>query len=151
MAHKSWKSGRGALGPILPLLGNWRHAEPSTLGAVECVRAFDRILGGKFIQLRAEWRTPGKKYEEIAVFGQNREKQLAFWSFTSDGGHSEGTLSQASDVHPQCVCFEADMPADRARMLYWPHEADGFWFAVEALNKKGWRRFLAQHFKPAAR
>ena len=42
------------------------------------------------------------------------------------------------------------MPAGRARMLYWPHEEAGFWFAVEARNKKGWKRFLEQHFVPAA-
>lgn len=151
MTHAPWKTGRGALGPMLPLLGTWRHSGPAKLGAVKCVRSFDRVLGGKFIQLRAEWRSPGKIYEEVAFFGLNREKQLAFWSFTSDGAQSQGSTSKAPDVHPRCVCFEADMPAGRARMLYWPHELDGFWFAVEALNKNGWRRFLAQHFKPAAR
>ncbi|MFO1125236.1 MAG: hypothetical protein U1E25_08145 [Methylocystis sp.] len=108
------------------------------------------MLNGKFIELRAEWRNPNGAYEEIALFGVNRAGVLSFWSFTSDGGQSFGECADALDIHPRCLCFEADMPAGRARMLYWPHEETGFWFAVEARSKKGWKRFLQQHFVPEA-
>lgn len=104
MTNAPWKSGRGAPGPMLPLLGVWRHSGPSKLGAVKCVRSFDRILGGKFIQLRAEWRTSGKTYEEVAVFGLNRQKQLAFWSFTSDGGAIRRNTQRGAG-HPSALCL----------------------------------------------
>jgi hypothetical protein len=134
---------------VRPLLGVWRYAGRTPLGATKCERLFAPVLNAKFIELRATWRLPSKSYEEIALFGANRDGQLAFWSFTADGGCSSGPSSQAPEVHPQCVCFEAKMPAGLARMLYWPHENEGFWFAVESRTKKGWRRFIHQHFKPA--
>lgn len=97
--------------------------------------------------MRAEWRTANKLYEETALFGPGADKRLKFWSFTSDGGHSVGELADAPDIDGPVLCFEADMPAGKARMLYWLDDSTGFWFAVEAKTKKGWSRFLEQHLK----
>ncbi|HNO99481.1 MAG TPA: hypothetical protein PKM83_07040, partial [Ferruginibacter sp.] len=66
---------------------------------------------------------------------------------TSDGKHSQGTLSDGSDVHPEAICFEALMPAGIARMVYWPNEEGGFNWAVESKNKKGWNRFTQHHYR----
>ncbi|HQR00315.1 MAG TPA: hypothetical protein PLA61_05700, partial [Ferruginibacter sp.] len=85
-------------------------------------------------------------YKETALFGI-RDGALSFWSFTSDGKHSQGTLSDGSDVHPEAICFEAQMPAGIARMDYWPNEAGGFNWAVESKNKKGWNRFTQHHYR----
>ena len=32
------------------------------------------------------------------------------------------------------------------RMAYWPDETDGYYWAVEAKNKKGWKRFTEHHY-----
>ncbi len=66
--------------------------------------------------------------------------------FTSDGKRSEGTLADVTDVHPEAVGFEAQMPAGLARMVYWPDEAGGFRWAVESKNKRGWKRFTEHHY-----
>lgn len=145
---KTWRPGRGTLGPMKPLLGTWDHQGDTKLGPVSCRRTFQLTLGGKFIELRAQWRLPDKEYEELALFGTGCERTLAFWSFTSDGARSSGKLAVPPTTNPRAVCFEADMPRGRARMLYWPDSAGGFWFAVEAQNKKTWSRFVEQHFKP---
>ena len=72
---------------------------------------------------------------------------MHFWSFTSDGKRSDGVLVEAADVHPQAIAFEAEMPAGRARMVYWPDEKEGMHWAVENLTKKGWNRFVDHHYK----
>ena len=41
------------------------------------------------------------------------------------------------------------MPAGLARMIYWPDEAGGFYWAVEARNQKGWKRFTQHHYLAA--
>jgi hypothetical protein len=146
-----WRAGRGVLGPLRPLLGNWVHEGQTKLGATKCRREFAETLSGKFIELRARWRTTEKSYEEVSFFGLTHDKALAFWSFTSDGGQAFGEAASAPDVHERCVCFESEMPAGRARMLYWPHPGGGFWFAVEAQTGARWRRFLEQHFVAAER
>jgi hypothetical protein len=90
----------------------------------------------------------GKGYQEVAFFGQNNEGDLVFWSFTSDGKKSEGRLADASDIHRNAICFEAQMPAGLARQVFWPEEGGMNW-AVESRNKKGWRRFSLHHYRPA--
>ncbi|HEX4695321.1 hypothetical protein [Sphingomonas sp.] len=59
-------------------------------------------------------------------------------------------MADGSDVHPQAVAFEAQMPAGLARMIYWPTEdgAPGFHFAVESKVKVGWNRFLRHTYRP---
>ena len=148
MAKKtsSWKKGRGKLGPLAPLIGSWEAKADSPMGKLTCTRVFEPALGGNYIQLSASWDFGKQAYKETALFGI-RDGALSFWSFTSDGKHSQGTLSDGSDVHPEAICFEALMPAGIARMVYWPNEEGGFNWAVESKNKKGWNRFTQHHYR----
>ncbi len=34
-------------------------------------------------------------------------------------------------------------------MACWPDGGGGYFFAVEAKNKKGWKRFVEHHYRPA--
>jgi hypothetical protein len=151
----SWKKGRGLLGPLQPLLGDWRtqKAEGGTAAAnMACSRSFTPF-GKGWARLEARWETgPDKAYCETAFFGAGDDGALGFFSFTNDGKRSVGRLADGSDVHPDAIAFEAQMPAGLARMVYWPREdgAAGFLFAVESRTKKGWNRFLTQRFEPAA-
>ncbi len=150
----AWKKGRGLLGPLQPLLGTWRTREG--LGSTEaanmvCTRAF-ASFGKGWIALDARWQIgPRREYCETAFFGAGEDGALSFFSFTNDGKRSTGRLSDGSDVHPEAIAFEAQMPAGLARMIYWPlpDGGPGFRFAVENRTKKGWNRFLCQHFGPA--
>lgn len=140
-AKNTWKKGRGKLGVLEPLLGSWRAEADSPMGRVECTRTFSKILGGNWVSLEAEWKFGGKSYLEHAIYGVDRDRKLSFWSFTSDGKNSFGTLTDAPDIHPQAIAFEAQMPAGTARMTYWP-DADGrVNWVVESKTKKGWNRF----------
>jgi hypothetical protein len=49
-----WKKGRGKLGIIEPLLGQWRTEDESERGPVICTRKFARVLDGAYIQLTAD-------------------------------------------------------------------------------------------------
>lgn len=147
---KIWKKGRGKLGPFEPLLGKWIAEADSPMGPVSCERLMESILGGNYLQLSATWRfgpaDKAKAYRELAVIGVGDDKQVAFWSFTSDGKRSEGKLADVTDVHPEAVGFEAEMPAGTARMIYWPADDGGFYWAVESKTKKGWNRFTKHHY-----
>lgn len=143
-----WKKGRGKLGILSPLLGTWRAESDSPMGPVVCTRTFESVLGGTYIRLTALWEFKEGSYEEIAMLGTNAGKEIAFWSFTSDGKNSTGTVADVTDVHPEAIGFEARMPAGLARMIYWPDEEGGFHWAVESRNKKGWNRFTEHHYKP---
>ncbi len=145
-ASNKWKKGRGKLGILQPLLGLWIAHSDSPMGKVKCTREFKLILGGSYMELRARWEFGPKTYEEIAIIGMN-DGQITFWSFTSDGKKSQGQLADGSDVHKEAICFEAQMPAGLARMIYWPDEEDGFHWAVESQVKKGWNRFTEHHYK----
>lgn len=160
---KAWKKGRGKLGALAPLLGRWSAAAESPMGPLRCTRVFEAVLGGSYVRLEARWQfgaaqpqeageppdgapKPGG-YEEIALFGPGEGGRIAFWSFTSDGKRSQGTSADVTDLHPEAVGFEAQMPAGLARMAYWPDGEGGFFFAVESKNKKGWKRFLEHHYR----
>ncbi len=143
-----WKKGRGKLGLFQPLLGAWQAEAESEMGPVTCRREFTKILDGKYIQLSAVWQYPSGSYEEIALIGVNHQKEVCFWSFTSDGKQSSGMLADVTDVHPEAVGFEAEMPAGLARNMYWPDDHEGFHWAVEAQTKKGWKRFVEHHYFP---
>jgi hypothetical protein len=162
---KSWKKGRGKLGFLQPLLGKWSASASSPMGPLRCNRVFESILGGSYIRLEARWSfgsaaknapaappaNPSKSakgYEEIAIFGTGEGAKATFWSFTSDGKRSQGVVADVSDVHPEAIGFEAQMPAGLARMVYWPDGEDGFFFVVESKNKKGWKRFVEHHYHP---
>ncbi len=152
----NWRKGRGKLGTFAPLLGDWRATADTEMGALVCTRSFEPLLNGKYIQLTAVWtfKTPkGAKprapYEEICLFGVHAEHTLGFWSFTSDGKRSEGQLSDASDIHPQALCFAAQMDAGLARQTYWPAADGAFNWCVESKTKKGWNRFVEHTYRPA--
>ena len=143
----NWKKGRGKLGAMAPLLGNWEAEGKSPMGTFKCTRSFNLILGDKYIELNAKWYLGDKVYEEQAIIGAPGDT-LSFWSFTSDGKRSEGHLADGTDLHKDAICFEAQMPAGLARMVYWPDE-DGITvnFAVESKNKQGWNRFVHHRYK----
>jgi hypothetical protein len=142
-----WKKGRGKLGVMEPLLGKWVASVDSPQGQFRSVRQFTRILDGKYILLEARWEVPGNPYEEHAIYGVGHTGQIHSWSFTSDGKRSEGRLADVSDVHPQAIGFEAQMPAGLARMAYWPAENGGIHWAVESRSRKGWNRFQQHHYQ----
>ncbi|CAN5578140.1 hypothetical protein BH10ACI2_BH10ACI2_23160 [soil metagenome] len=148
---KLWKKGRGKLGPFEPLLGNWVAKADSPMGPLVCDRNLETILAGKYIQLTAEWKFGGadKGYKELAIIGAGDDGNVVFWSFTSDGKRSEGHLADVTDLHPEAVGFEAQMPAGLARMVYWPEADGGFRWVVESKTKKGWNRFVEHHYRPA--
>ena len=148
-ATAAWKRGRGTLGALDPLLGPWKATADSPMGRVRCTRTFSRILGGRYVQLQARWQMARGDCEGLAIVGPGARGQMVFWSFTSDGKRSEGKQADVSDLHPQSVGFEAEMPAGRARMAYWPDEAGGFHWVVEAKTKKGWKRFTEHHYTAA--
>lgn len=149
-----WRAGRGLLGPLKPLLGDWKtlNGEGSTPAAsMRCTRSFTPF-GKSWINLDARWQIgPAQEYREIALFGKGEDGLLACFSFTNDGKRSVGRLSDGRDVDPDAIAFEAEMPAGLARMIYWPLEngQPGFNFAVESRTAKGWNRFLLQRFAPA--
>jgi hypothetical protein len=146
----SWKKGRGKLGIFAPLIGTWNAVSnlPGGYGTARCTRTFTTILRGTCIQLNARWEFDKGVYEEIAMFGHHDGK-ISFWSFTSDGKRSQGSVADGKDVHPEAIAFEAKMPAGLARQIYWPNKDGGFDWAVEAKSKKGWKRFTEHHYSPA--
>jgi hypothetical protein len=144
---KHWKRGRGKLGFLAPLIGTWEASASTPMGQVTCTRTFEPSLGGHYIRLTARWNFDRGVYEEIAMIGVKSDGQVAFWSFTSDGKNSSGAVADVSDIHPEAIGFEAQMPAGLARMAYWPDDSEGFRWAVEAKNKKGWKRFTEHHYK----
>jgi hypothetical protein len=135
---------------------------------VACTRTY-APFGEKYVRLDAEWRFSAPKkgsvpdaqreamaahvgkapYRETCFFGPADDGVLTFWSYTSDGKKSSGRLAEAKDVHPDALCFEAQMDAGLARQVFWPHESEGFMWAVEAKTKKGWSRFTLHHYRPA--
>ncbi|MGI6206703.1 MAG: hypothetical protein ACOYEW_00705 [Anaerolineae bacterium] len=143
-----WKKGRGKLGVFAPLMGRWVAEADSPQGPVRCVRSFRRVLGDTYIELSAVWSFADSTYEELALFGRDKEGRVRFWSFTSDGKQSTGELADVSDVHPEAVGFEAQMDAGLARQMYWPDDEGGFFWAVEAHGKAGWNRFVEHHYRP---
>ena len=146
MAH--WKKGRGKLGVLDPLLGTWVACADSPMGPIRCSRTFERVLGGNYVQLRAVWKMGEKgSYVEHALFGPGEDADLLFWSFTNDGKRSQGHLANVTDIHPEAVGFEAQMPAGLARQAYWPDGDGGVFWVVESKNKKGWHRFTEHRYK----
>ena len=150
MADKktNWKKGRGKLGVLQPLIGSWIASVDSPMGKLKCTRTFSSILNDKYIELNAKWEFGKGSYNEKAVYGIHNHT-LTFWSFTSDAKRSEGYLADGKDVHPDAICFEANMPAGLARMIYWPDEEGGFYWAVESKTKKGWNRFTKHQYRKA--
>jgi hypothetical protein len=144
---KKGTSGRGKLGLFKPLIGKWIAESSSPRGPFSCTRTFASVLGGKYIQLVAEWKFGPGTYQEIAYFGAGKDGKLQFWSFTSDGKHSEGKFVDVTDIGKGAFGFEAQMPAGTARMAYWLEDDDSFGWVVESKNKSGWKRFTEHHYR----
>ena len=132
-----------------------------TIAPARCTRTFEPVLGKSYVRLNAFWQfgaaaskppdgaaPPGGGYEEIALIWTGGGGQVCFWSFTSAGKRSQGAVADVTDLHPEAVGFEAQMPAGLARMAYWP-DGDGFVWVVESKTKKGWRRFVEHRYRPA--
>ena len=145
-----WKKGRGKLGIFAPLLGAWVAEADSPQGPVRCTRTFGRTLAGTYVRLEAVWTFGDTVYEELALFGRDRDKQVRFWSFTSDGKQASGVLADASEIHPEAEGFEAQMDAGLARQVYWPDGEGGFYWIVESRRKDGWNRFVEHRYRPLA-
>lgn len=146
---KTWSKGRGRLGLFKPLLGQFVSEVDTEIGPLTCTRTFAQILDNSYIELNAVWKfASGKSYSEHCLFGVDKKKQVSFWSFTSDGKQSHGWLSEAPEIGPAAICFEADMDQGRARQVYWSDGASGFHWVVESRTKKGWNRFVEHHFTP---
>lgn len=147
-----WKKGRGLMGPVAPLLGAWIAQDDRNGMKMSCTRTLEPF-GKGWVRLEAVWHMGERgDYREIALLGAGDDGALGFFSFTNDGKRSTGRLADGSDVHPEAVAFEAQMPAGLARMIYWPaeDEAPGFRFAVESRTQKGWNRFLLHTYRPLA-
>lgn len=146
-----WKKGRGRLGPFDPLVGTWIAQADSPRGPVRCTRRIEPVLGGHFLALDVTWEFgkagAGRVYEEHAILGVGDDGHVHFWSFTSDGKRSRGTLADVTDLHPEAVGFEAQMPAGIARMAYWPDGEHGCTWVVESRTKQGWKRFVEHHYR----
>ena len=154
--NKTWKKGRGKLGFLTPLLGSWTAEADSAMGRVRCRRSFTEVLNGSCIRVDVRWeflggagagQWAGKTYEELAMMGVGDDRNVWFWSFTSDGKRSQGFQSDVTELHAEAVGFEADMPAGRARFAYWPDGPDGFVWVVESRGKKGWKRFTEHRYR----
>ena len=141
-----WKKGRGKLGILSPLIGSWIAVADSPMGKVKCTRIFEPILRGNYIQLTSKWVFSRSVYQEHAIIGMHNGI-LTAWSFTSDGKNSQGRVADGTDIHPEAICFEAEMKGGLARMIYWPNTDGGFNWAVEAKTKNGWNRFTIHHYK----
>lgn len=142
---KLWKKGRGKLGIFDPLLGNWEAESDSPMGKVKCSRRFEKVLNGEYIKMNVSWQFAKSAYVEEAIIGV-KDGVVTFWSFTSDGKNSSGTLADVTDVHPEAIGFEAQMPAGFARMVYWPDEQGGYNWEVASKTKKGWNRFVLHQY-----
>ena len=130
----SWKKGRGKLGILDPLLGEWRAEAESDMGTVICTRSFTKVLNGAYVQLTADWEYESGSYKEISLIGVGPERKVNFWSFTSNKKQSQGELVDVSDIHPDAIGFE-------------PDDTAGFHWVVESKTKKGWTRFAEHHYK----
>lgn len=146
-----FKFGRGLLGPMKPLLGDWRFSGTYNGLPIGVTRLYEP-WGKGWVRLTATWDLPDRTYVETAFYGATADGGLGFYSFTNDGKRSEGRLVDGADVHAQAVAFVARFPAGTGRMITWPRDdgAPGFDFAVENQVKSGWNRFLLQRFEPAA-
>ena len=92
---------------------------------------------------------PGSSYtyDEMALIGTGGERNVRFWSFTSDGKHAYGIAADASDLHPDAIGFEATVMGRQARQAYFPAEDGDMIWVVEAKAKKGWNRFVEHRYE----
>lgn len=146
MPEESWRRGRGRLGVLAPLLGAWVAEGESEAGPYRCERRFARALHGTYIELRAEWRLPGRTYDEVALHGHDRDGMLRFWSFTSDGRQATGVRVEPDDLSHAGIAFEADLPAGRVRFAYMAPPDGDLLYTVESWTAQGWNRFVEHRY-----
>lgn len=93
--------------------------------------------------------TPGGSYtyDEVALIGAGGDRNVRFWSFTSDGKHTHGTVADGTDLHPDAIAFEATVMGRVARQVYFPGDDGTMIWVVEAKAKKGWNRFVEHRYK----
>jgi hypothetical protein len=145
-----WQPGKGRLGQLDPLIGTW-VAEGDTPAPYRCERRFDRILGGRHVQLVATWTFPdGRSFEELVLFGLDPAGELRMWSFTSDGRQATGQWRDAWDVPRPNVAFETELPTGRTRTAYWPdRRAGGVYHVLERQAGRRWERLVEHFYRPA--
>ena len=122
MGARWWlSSGRRVVASLVRLYLCTAHGWPKLIHpwvACRCRRVLEPILGGRYLQLSARWEMgvegSGKAYEEMALIGVGDGGDVEFWSYRSDGKRSQGVIADVTDLHPEAVGFEADMPAGRA-------------------------------------
>ncbi len=145
----NWKKGRGKLGVFNPIIGTWIcNKDSKDRMNPQCIRDYKQGLGNNYIIGHITWFLGDKNYEDHTIIGLDDAKVISAWSFTSDGKNSIGKYADVSDIHALAFGFEANMPAGIARQVFWPDEKEGFHWAVESKTKKGWNRFVHQHFTP---
>lgn len=145
----NWKKGRGKLGVFDPLIGSWiTNKNSKDRMNPACIRTYRYGLGKNYIIADINWLLGDKTYEDHTIIGLDDAKIITFWSFTSDGKNSTGKFTDVSDIHEFAFGFEAHMPAGIARQVFWPDEKVGWHWIVESKTKKGWNRFVHQHFLP---
>jgi len=138
---------RGKLAPLAPYLGDWEAVGDSPMGRYRVARSM-APFGAGWVEARVRWEIGDREpYQEIALYGPAPDGRLRFFSYTSDGKPSHGVQADAPDVHAAALAFEARMPAGTARMVFWPDETEGFHWAVESKNRKGWNRFTEHHYR----
>src|SRR5690348_1888983 len=80
-----WKKGRGKLGPLAPIQGEWVAEADSPRGRIRCHRQLVPVLGGKYLQLDVRWEFglagATTAYEEHALIGVRSDDAVGFWSF----------------------------------------------------------------------
>lgn len=148
MPEESWQRGRGRLGVLAPLLGRWVAEGDGEGGPYRCERRFERALHGSYIELRAEWRLPGREYDEVALHGHDRDGALRFWSFTSDGTQANGWRVEPDDLPHPGIAFEADLPAGRTRFAYMTLPGGELLYVAESQTERGWNRFVEHRYAP---
>ena len=90
------KKGRGKLGVLVPLLGNWKAEADLPMGKLKRTRVFEQF-GSKYIRLNARWKHPKFVSEELAINGV-RDGTVTFWSFTINGKPAQPMVSPCRPV-----------------------------------------------------
>src|SRR5665213_2779618 len=75
----TWKKGRGKLGVLDPLLGDWIADVVTPRGPVRCRRTLAKTLGGARIEMRVRWEFgKDRAYEELAIIGVGDDRAVRF-------------------------------------------------------------------------
>jgi hypothetical protein len=128
------------------MIGDWLAKTETPQGPARVTRSLRPALGKGWLEAEVDWSFNDSRYQERCFYGLTRDGRLAFWSFTSDGKQAHGVQVEAPDLPAGAIAFEAEIPAGTARMSFWPDAEEGFRWAVESKNRKGWHRFSEHHY-----